>query len=148
MVLLMPSTFSFVLSIANILEMFSIATWLFLPKILQPSVLCLVSIAVVCLTLSFDAEEVFCNLECIETTWTGGSSGSSGFLSVYCCRLAQVTGLSDMSGHFSALCIASPRWSLCKIVPLTWSSFTDTFVRENVNVVLFTEKRGKEFDPM
>jgi len=64
---------------------------------------------VFCLTLPFDAEEGLCNLECIETTWTAGSSGSSGFISLYCCRQAQVTGLSDVSGHFSALCIASRR---------------------------------------
>jgi len=36
---------------------------------------------VFCLTLPFDAEEGLCNLECIETTWTAGSSGSSGFIS-------------------------------------------------------------------
>lgn len=54
----------------------------------------------ICLTLSFDDEEVFCNQQCIGAMWTGCSLGSSGLILFI---LLQGPDCSDMAGHFSLL---------------------------------------------
>lgn len=51
----------------------------------------------ICLTLSFDDEEVFCNQQGIGAMWTGCSLGSSGLKSVI---LLRGPDPSDTGGHF------------------------------------------------